>query len=52
MIRKCLTLLCSLAIFAGLTGCPPENEHKITEKKESKTESAPQDTSPGEMIVE
>jgi hypothetical protein len=51
MIRKCLTLVCSLALFAAFSGCA-ENEHKITEKKESKTESTPQDTSPGEMVVE
>lgn len=40
-----------LLFAAAFTGCA-ENEHKVTTKKESKTESEPKDSSPGQMVVE
>lgn len=51
MIRKLCTLMLVVAFAAAITGCQ-ENEHKVTTKSEKTTESAPQDTSPGEMVVE
>ncbi len=51
MLRKLMSLTFVLAFGAAILGCH-ENEHKRTVKEESQTESAPQDTSPGEMIVE
>jgi len=51
MIRKMLTLALAVGFAACFTGCA-ENEHKMTTKEESKTESEPQDTSPGTMVVE
>lgn len=52
MIRKCLALLFCMGILTAVTGCPPQRETTITEKKEIQTESTPQDVSPGTMIVE
>ncbi len=51
MLRKLSTLILSLAFVVAVVGCK-ENEHKVTEKKETTHETQPQDSSPGEMIVE
>ena len=44
-----IVMIAAIAFF--FTGCA-ENEHKVTTKKESQTESTPHDTSPGTMVVE
>jgi len=51
MIRKLFAFALALCISVVFTGCA-ENEHKVTTKKESQHESAPQDKSPGTMVVE
>jgi hypothetical protein len=51
MIKRLLCMTFVLLFAAAFTGCA-ENEHKMTTKKESKTESEPQDKSPGTMVVE
>lgn len=52
MLRKMMSL-CVICCFglALSSGCA-ENEHKVTEKKEVKTEGEVRDVSPGEMVVE
>lgn len=52
MLRRILSLY--VACCFGLTLCVgcSENEHKVTEKKEVKTEGEVKDVSPGEMVVE
>lgn len=51
MVRKLCTMLFAVAFAFSVAGCE-ENEHKVTEKKETTHESQPQDSSPGEMVVE
>jgi len=51
MLRKLCTLSFVLAFIFCVTGCA-ENEHRVTDKEESHTESTPTDASPGGMIVE
>ncbi len=51
MLRKLCTLVLSLAFVVAIAGCN-EPEYKVTEKKETQTESTPTDTGPGTMIVE
>lgn len=51
MLRKLLTIVAACCFFAGVTGCA-ENEHKMTDKRESRTESSPEPVSPGEEVVE
>lgn len=51
MLRKLCTLSFVLAFAFCITGCA-EPEYKVTDKKESQTESTPHDVSPGEMVVE
>ncbi len=51
MIRKLCTLMLVIAFAAAISGCQ-ENEHEVTHKKESTTETTPRDSSPGGMIVE
>ncbi len=51
MLKKLLCLAFVLALSIVYTGCA-ENEHKVTSEKQEQHESAPQDTSPGGMVVE
>jgi len=51
MIRKVLSIVLVLGFSVAISGCA-EDEIKTTRKSESRTESEPTDTSPGEMIVE
>ncbi len=51
MFRTLLTLTFAVCLVAIVAGCE-ENEVKITEKKQTQTESTPTDVKPGEMIVE
>lgn len=51
MLKKIGCLVLVLAVAAVYSGCA-ENEHKITTEKQEQTESEPQDSSPGGMIVE
>ncbi|GJQ27767.1 MAG: hypothetical protein HBSAPP02_27990 [Phycisphaerae bacterium] len=52
MIRRILGMCLVCCFGLGLCiGCS-ENEHKVTEKKEIKTEGEVKDVSPGEMVVE
>ena len=51
MIRKLLTMVFALAFAVCICGCA-ENEYKVTDKKETVTESEATDVSPGEMVVE
>ncbi len=52
MLRKLMCLCVAFCFGLALsTGCS-ENEHKVTEKKEVKTEGEVRDVSPGEMVVE
>lgn len=51
MIRRILSVVMVLALAAPFVGCA-EDEHRVTEKKEIRTESQPRDVSPGEPIVE
>lgn len=52
MVRRilgfCVVYCIGLTLCAGCS----ENEHKVTEKKEVKTEGEVKDVSPGEMVVE
>jgi hypothetical protein len=48
MIRKLLSIAIIGAIAICYVGCS-EDEHKMTQKSETQTESAPKDKSPGEM---
>lgn len=50
MIRKFLTLACVLAFCIAL-GCA-ENEYKTTQETQQQTESDPEMSSPGTMMVE
>lgn len=52
MLRRFLTgcVVCCFGVALG-AGCS-ENEHKVTEKKEVKSEGEVRDVSPGEMVVE
>ena len=52
MIRKLCSLLLVVAFAAALTTGCQENEHEVTHKSETTTETTPQDASPGGMIVE
>ncbi|MBK8270934.1 MAG: hypothetical protein IPK83_22545 [Planctomycetes bacterium] len=51
MLRKLCTVVFSLAFAFAIVGCE-ENEHKVTEKKETTHETQPTDSSPGGMVVE
>lgn len=51
MVRKICGLAMVLAWSLVYTGCA-ENEHKVTSEKQEQHESAPQDSSPGQMVVE
>ena len=51
MIRKLCRVMLALAFVFCLAGCA-ENEYKVTDKKETQTESTATDVSPGEPIVE
>lgn len=51
MIRKLVVLLTACCMFTVFVGCN-EPEHKMEQKKETRTESDPEFTSPGEPIVE
>lgn len=51
MLRKISCLIFVLGLGAVFTGCA-ENEYKTTTEKQEQHESAPQDKSPGEMVVE
>ncbi|HWL94494.1 MAG TPA: hypothetical protein VNT79_13295 [Phycisphaerae bacterium] len=54
MLRKLFTTAFALAFVSAsavTTGCK-EDEHKVTEKKETTYESEPTDTDQGEMVVE
>ncbi len=51
MLRKLCTMVFAMAFAVAVVGCE-ENEHKVTEKKETTHESQPTDSSPGTMIVE
>ena len=51
MIKKLLGALLVVTLAVAFTGCA-EDEHKVTQKRETKTESTPQDKSPGTMVVE
>jgi len=51
MLKKTLAALFVLMFAVVFTGCA-EDEHKITQKKETQTESTPHDVKPGEMTVE
>ena len=51
MFKKMVGALLVVAAAVVFTGCA-EDEHKITQKRETQTETTPQDTSPGTMVVE
>lgn len=51
MLKKLLGAVLVMTLAVVFTGCA-EDEHKITTKKETQTESTPTDTSPGTMTVE
>lgn len=51
MFRKLSTVVFVMAFAFVAIGCE-ENEHKVTEKKETTHETQPTDSSPGTMIVE
>lgn len=51
MLRKISCLFVALTLSAVFTGCA-ENEYKTTTERQEQHESAPQDKSPGTMVVE
>jgi hypothetical protein len=51
VFRKLLSLVLVVGVAAVCSGCA-ENEHKITQKQESQTESEPTDSSPGTPVLE
>ena len=51
MLRKIGCLVIALTLGAVFTGCA-ENEYKTTTERQEQHESAPEDTSPGTMVVE
>jgi Flp pilus assembly protein TadD len=51
MLKKLLGTMLVVTLAVVFTGCA-EDEHKMTQKRETQTESTPQDTSPGTMTVE
>ena len=51
MLKKTLAAMLVVVLAVVFTGCA-EDEHKITQKKETQTESTPHDVKPGEMTVE
>lgn len=51
MFKKLVGGVLVVAAAVVFTGCA-EDEHKITQKKETQTESTPTDVKPGEMTVE
>ncbi len=52
MLRRILTIAFLFGFAVALTGACNEPEYKTTQHKEETHESEPQDTSPGEMVVE
>ena len=51
MFRKLLSIMLVATFAVAFTGCA-EDEHKVTQKKETQHESTPTDKSPGTMVVE
>lgn len=51
MLRRIACVLLTLVFAVCISGCA-ERDVKTTHKEEIQTESAPQDVSPGTMIVE
>lgn len=51
MFRKMLVLVFVVCLTAPFSACS-ENEYKTTQETQEQRESAPQDQSPGTMIVE
>ncbi|HKQ49814.1 MAG TPA: hypothetical protein VJZ71_17200 [Phycisphaerae bacterium] len=51
MLKKISCLIFTLALGFVYAGCA-ENEYKTTTERQEQHESAPQDKSPGEMVVE
>jgi hypothetical protein len=51
MLKKIGCLIIAFSAGVVFSGCA-ENEHKTTTERQEQHESAPEDTSPGTMVVE